>query len=284
MTVFIYALLHGIPIILARYYFGSRLLLFIVAAGMAYFAKETGDPKYFLVDLIAIGLIYWVCNSSIRKSTPTQASNPTTSSTPKVEADSSVGILIFGAIVVGGYFLFKSETPSNSATSSISASNPQPTKPISESAVSAKESSKKAGGSQSSSAQKKEAPVSSDTLTNTHDEGMTKWIKVYGDEKFTGYVGHISKNQDGNTVTMWELNDLKTFTGIKGSSIQYISSKAQYEYDCEKELSRRISFSYHSGSMGSGETVHANSELGEWSPVALGTRDRNFWRYACKKS
>ena len=91
---------------------------------------------------------------------------------------------------------------------------------------------------------------------------FAEWKKVGENVGATFYVDFERIRKHDGYVYFWRLFDL-----LKPNSIGTMSGKAYIEGDCKKFRYKRLSFSYHKGSMGGGE-------IGETS----NTPDKE-WRY-----
>ena len=61
LTILLIALAHGIPIFLAGAYWNTKLSVTMVALVMCGVAVVTGGSQYAIFDLIAIGVVYFLC-------------------------------------------------------------------------------------------------------------------------------------------------------------------------------------------------------------------------------
>ena len=61
LTILLIALAHGIPIFLAGAYWNTKLSVTLVALVMCGVALATGGSRYAIFDLIAIGIVYFLC-------------------------------------------------------------------------------------------------------------------------------------------------------------------------------------------------------------------------------
>lgn len=111
---------------------------------------------------------------------------------------------------------------------------------------------------------------------------MAEWIVVSRSLDNTGiiYANPSTIRKNGNIVTMWSLFDFKKSIASPDGKT-YLSTKQQYEYDCEKEKSRIIAFLVHSESMGGGSVIFSNSDIQKWDPVPPDTSEAFLWKYAC---
>jgi hypothetical protein len=85
----------------------------------------------------------------------------------------------------------------------------------------------------------------------------------------------------GDVVTMWSLHDYKTLQTMGSTS--YLSYKVQIEYDCAEEKIRKLSSTFFSGNMGSGDVVYSVSKEGKWQRVEPGSLGQSEWEVACDK-
>ena len=61
LTTLLIALAHGIPIFLAGAYCNTKLSVTLVALVMCGVALATGGSRYAIFDLIAVGIVYFLC-------------------------------------------------------------------------------------------------------------------------------------------------------------------------------------------------------------------------------
>lgn len=105
-----------------------------------------------------------------------------------------------------------------------------------------------------------------------------EWVQIdKTDEGMSTYVDPTTIRRKGDLVKMWHMFDEKIADTFRGSTF-----RAQNEYDCAEERSRRLASSYHSGNMGSGKVV-ATSDESKWAPVAPKSVGQALWAFACDK-
>ena len=106
-----------------------------------------------------------------------------------------------------------------------------------------------------------------------------EWIKVAssGGGVFFADPGSIRKS--GDIAKMWSMFDLKNPMTIEGNT--FSSGKAQDEYDCKEERTRKIYASYHTGHMGDGPSSSTEDESKKWVPVAPNSVAQALWKFAC---
>ena len=83
-------------------------------------------------------------------------------------------------------------------------------------------------------------------------------------------------------VTMWVLVDHKKLQETVGNQ-SYLSSKEKYEYDCDGERGRRLTFTDFSDHMGSGKVAYSDSDIGKWDAIAADRLGQTLWKVACGK-
>ena len=113
---------------------------------------------------------------------------------------------------------------------------------------------------------------------------MADWVKIGTNGNITTYVALPSTDKTDNIVKMWGLVDLKD-PGKEEAGKSFLSAKALQEYDCQKTQVRKITLSFFSENMGSGNVVHTymDAEKWKWAPVATGTLVESMWKMACGK-
>jgi len=110
-----------------------------------------------------------------------------------------------------------------------------------------------------------------------------EWVAFGGSDSgsFAIYVDPTIR-RSGNMVKMWVMFDFKTTQEQAGR--RYLSQKEESEYDCKDARYRTIYFSWHSGNMGSGNTVYSDNRIPEnWRPVAPVSVVEDNWKAACGK-
>ena len=116
LTILLIALAHGVPIFLAGAYWNTKLSVTLVALVMCGVAVATGGSQYAIFDLLAIGIVYFLCirvvgpPPSIKLELPSKQPE-TKPDLPKNE-DSWVGGVV-GLIVIGAfiYNIFSDKPP-----------------------------------------------------------------------------------------------------------------------------------------------------------------------------
>jgi hypothetical protein len=106
-------------------------------------------------------------------------------------------------------------------------------------------------------------------------------VLVDGNDKAKVYVDPESISRNGERVSVWVMDDLKTAQrrGLR----KYLSTRAQEEHDCAKERFRLLALEYFSGNMGSGDALYKTSGESDWAPIPRGTLAQSVWRFLCGK-
>jgi hypothetical protein len=114
-TVLLIALAHGIPIFLAGAYWNTKLSVTLVALAMCVVAVATGASQFAIFDLVAIGVVYFLCIRVVGDSAHVSGKPPPTQpeQTPrnqKPEESSGWGIVV---LIVIGFLIYNkvTETP-----------------------------------------------------------------------------------------------------------------------------------------------------------------------------
>jgi hypothetical protein len=112
-----------------------------------------------------------------------------------------------------------------------------------------------------------------------------EWLKVRSATASGGadsYADPATISRNGDMVKMWHVYDYQTTHVIMGKA--HLSAKSLNEYDCKSEKVRTLSFSWHSGKMATGETVHSGDDSPtNWISVHPGSTVKGLWTVACAK-
>jgi hypothetical protein len=119
-------------------------------------------------------------------------------------------------------------------------------------------------------------------LAAMSSSAAAKWARVAADETSTAYADSATIRRSGNMARMWSVFDHKTAVALDNGK-QYLSTRAQLEYDCKEERMRGVAVSFHSKNMARGELVHSDLDPGSWGPVPPGTVNDALWKIACRK-
>jgi Surface-adhesin protein E len=119
-------------------------------------------------------------------------------------------------------------------------------------------------------------------LASVSTNVMAEWTVVGGENDSTSYVDLSTINKSESIVAMWVLEDLKTAKVDSGES--YLSTNAQYGYDCNEEKFRTMAFFNMSENMGKGKVVNFFvSKSIEWKPIPPGSVTYTLWGIACMR-
>ena len=264
ITVFLIALAHAIPVFIAGVLTNSRVVLTIAAVVMTLVAIETGDARYAVFDLLAVGLVYFLCYSRIRTSTATNSPRTVASAAPSKTSYSRSFVrgLALVTIVIFLYITF-----TDKPTPSPSSQPPQPalTQPH---AVSA--------------AAPQQTPQTS-KQGDTAPRVRANWVKV-GTEfnGITGYAEQTTIRRSGGNAIMWDLMDFRTPRKDPHGK-PFLSQMNQREYDCKERKVRELYFSVHSENMGNGVIDFSKRETREWAPIVSGKAGEAMLEVACSK-
>jgi hypothetical protein len=117
-------------------------------------------------------------------------------------------------------------------------------------------------------------------LTSASMSVMAEWTLVGGENDSTSYADLSTINKSEDIVAMWVLEDLKTAKGDSGE--RYLSTNAQYGYDCKEEKFRTIAYFNMSEKMGKGKVVKFFvAKSIEWKPIPPGSVTYTLWGIAC---
>lgn len=111
------------------------------------------------------------------------------------------------------------------------------------------------------------------------------WVKIghSADDGFDYYVDLVTIIKSENYVKMWVVYDYLRPQVLSG--LQFLSTKLQFEYDCNEMKSRMLYASTHTGRMAGSDTIATvdNPNAG-WGPVLLASVGERLWKYVCKKT
>ncbi len=111
--------------------------------------------------------------------------------------------------------------------------------------------------------------------------GYAEWLLVDANAKATVYIDAETIARNGNLLSVWVLDDLKT-AHTRGSS-RYLSSRAQEEHDCVNERFRLLALENFSGNMGTGDVVYRSASESNWTSIPRGTLAQSVWKAVCGK-
>ena len=116
----------SVPILITRFRTDSRIALVVAAAAMAVIAVKIGEGQYKILDLIVIGVAWYLCNKSIQS--PQAASLTMPVESPSRRSTSDLDSIISGIIIVTVvgllYFYFFDKPNTSTSNTPIGESNP----------------------------------------------------------------------------------------------------------------------------------------------------------------
>ncbi len=110
---------------------------------------------------------------------------------------------------------------------------------------------------------------------------FAEWFLVDGNNKAKIYVDSETIIRNGERVSVWVLDDLRTAQTRWFRT--YLSSRAQEEHDCANERFRLLAVEHFAGNMGTGDVVYQKSGESAWAPIPRGTLAQSVWKYVCGK-
>ena len=103
------------------------------------------------------------------------------------------------------------------------------------------------------------------------------------DDGVTIYSDPATLQVTGDTVKMWGLLDYKTAEKDAGGKA-YLSVKLLQEFDCKGAQGRTRYYSFHAGSMGTGQLVASEMRVdSQWQPANRARPGEMLWKAACAK-
>jgi len=108
-----------------------------------------------------------------------------------------------------------------------------------------------------------------------------EWLLVDRNDRAKIYVDPESISRNGDVVSVWVLDDLKT-AQTRGFST-FLSTRAQEEHDCSKKLFRLVAIERFAGNMGAGNSIYKKSGESHWAPIPRETMAQSVWKFVCGK-
>ena len=112
---------------------------------------------------------------------------------------------------------------------------------------------------------------------------VAEWVTVAQNENTTTYADPATIRRSGDMVKMWHLYDFKTPEGFDAHIKPHSSLLEQREYDCKKELRRRLASIYYSENMRKGRVVFFDHDPDKWLPIPPSTTIETLWKIVCEK-
>jgi hypothetical protein len=124
-------------------------------------------------------------------------------------------------------------------------------------------------------------------LAVTGSHALAGWVEVASDGQNTIYADPATIRKEKGMVKMWCLSDKKStaviYRSSPPSSPQFLSTRAQLEFDCKGEKVRTLYTSSYSGSMAEGNRLYSNTDPSVWEPIPPGTIEEALSKRACAK-
>jgi hypothetical protein len=104
---------------------------------------------------------------------------------------------------------------------------------------------------------------------------------VSGTDQAKLYVDPESISRNGDVVSVWVLDDLKT-AQTRGFST-FLSTRAQEEHDCSQKRFRLVAVERFAGNMGTGNSIYKKSGESHWAPIPRESMAQSVWKFVCGK-
>ena len=108
-----------------------------------------------------------------------------------------------------------------------------------------------------------------------------EWLLVDRNDKAKVYVDPETISQNGEVVSVWVLDDLKT-AQTRGFST-FLSTRAQEEHDCVNKRFRLVAIERFAGNMGTGQSIYKKAGESHWAPIPRETMAQSVWKFVCGK-
>jgi hypothetical protein len=109
-----------------------------------------------------------------------------------------------------------------------------------------------------------------------------EWSKVSENGFDARYADVSTIERKGDLVQMSNLRDFDRIQEL-GNGKQYLSRKANWEYDCKNDQARPRQVYWYSERLGAGEVVASDVDPISWRLVVPGTQMHLLWSIACGK-
>ena len=111
-----------------------------------------------------------------------------------------------------------------------------------------------------------------------------EWTIVGGgdDARFSTYADITTIRRQDNVARMWTLVDFRNPQRAPYGP-EYLSLKAQQEYDCTGRRSKLLTTEFYPGQMGNEDVVATRAGPNEWEPVPSEGIKEALWKVACEK-
>lgn len=104
-----------------------------------------------------------------------------------------------------------------------------------------------------------------------------EWLKVF--ENIRGTTSYIDTDSIQASGRYRKVSELQSYK--KASPEGMLSMKIKKEYDCKEELTRMITYTAYTGTMGSGEAMGTVTPPTDWQPVSQNPGAKGAFRHVC---
>ena len=108
-----------------------------------------------------------------------------------------------------------------------------------------------------------------------------EWVLIDRNDQAKLYVDPGSISRNGDVVSVWVLDDLKS-AQTRGFST-FLSTRVQEEHDCLKKRFRLVAAERFAGNMGTGNSIYKKSGESHWAPIPRESMALSVWKYVCGK-
>ena len=108
------------------------------------------------------------------------------------------------------------------------------------------------------------------------------WVQYAETKNKKFFFDSYRKYKNGDTVIVWDLNEVKFLKEDKKNSFSYKSAIFATEYNCRKKQKRTLNYKLLSGSMGSGNIISEKSLVSEWEDASNQTLGGKLYKHICE--
>ena len=112
-------------------------------------------------------------------------------------------------------------------------------------------------------------------------QAAADWVFIDWTPTYSAYADPTTARWSGELVRIWTLTDYRSAQTYDGNA--YLSSKAQFEHDCQAGRVRMLAFSLHSEAKGSGNVIHSDARPDNWQQIMPDTIGQTMWKFVCDK-
>ncbi len=113
---------------------------------------------------------------------------------------------------------------------------------------------------------------------------VADWVQVEDSPEDGGYKTYLDPKtvlKSVGLVRVWTFTDYAQVQ-VAGGVLQFMSIRAQHEYDCRQQVWRTLQLTAHSRNRLQGRVVHQESEPGSWAPVVPDTAGDVRFKLLCR--